>query len=84
MSENMSDKNRLSDDELENVSGGSLKIFEKCVQEIQNSIYAGRERESALLLKYNYASLPQMTRVILAQKFREQFGRKFTDSPYYK
>ena len=84
MSEILSDKNRLSDDELEKVSGGSVKIFEKCTDEIRKHILADREREAALLLKYNYASLPKMTALILAKQFKDKFHHSFTESPYCK
>ena len=84
MSETNTEKNRLPDEELETVSGGSLKIFEACVHEIQQSINEGKEEAAALQLKFNYAALPQMTKVILAQRFREKFHHSFTESPFYK
>lgn len=84
MNENLMQKKRLSEEELEKVSGGSPDVFKRCILEIQKNIQEGKEEPAVILLKLNYASLPQMSRIILTQKFREKFHRSFTESVYYK
>ena len=83
MNENSVEKNKLTDDELENVSGGALKLFEECVHEIQRYINDGNEKEAAMLMRLRYASLPKLTKRILAQQFKEKFHHDFTEPLIY-
>ena len=85
MNEEFVKKECLSEEELEKISGGGLPdVFKKCVLEIQKNIQEGKEEPAVILLKLNYASLPQMSKMILTQKFREKFHHSYTESAFYK